>query len=110
VVYVGVDVVHTDSVDTENLEKGGIAEADIRVTQRVAAGFLVVAGRAARLIGDTDDLEAVAGLGVYKVVALDLKRLDSCSDGCAKRKKRRLNLGQKYQYRVERQNQDDVQA
>lgn len=45
-----------------------------------------------RLIGDADDLEAIASLRVDKVLVLHLQGLDSSGESCAERKKRRLKL------------------
>ena len=92
VVRIGVEVVDTDSVDAENLEQGGITEALVGIRQGVVARRLVVGSGAARLIINADNLEAVASRGVDKVLALNLKRLDSRGDGCAKRKESRVNL------------------
>ncbi len=92
VVQVGVDIVHADGVDTQNLEQGGITQADIGVAEGVAAGLLVVAGRAAGLVGDADNLQAVAGLGVDEVLALDLKGRDGDGERCAERQERGLKL------------------
>jgi hypothetical protein len=82
VVEVRVQIVNADSVHAENLEEGSIAEADILIAEGVDLELGVVAGGAAGLVRDTDDLEAVARLGVDKVVVLG----DQGRDGGRKRR------------------------
>lgn len=70
-VDVGIDVVDTDSVDTEHLHESGVAKAVVLVRQRVLANVRVVARATARLVGDTDDLVAVTTVIVDEVLAID---------------------------------------
>lgn len=58
-VQVGVDVVDTNGVDTQNLHQSSITKAVILVAERVDSGRGVVASRATGLVCDSHDLEAV---------------------------------------------------
>lgn len=77
VVDVRVKVVDTDGVDTENLHESGITLALLGVAEGIDAGLGVVASTASRLVGHTNDLELVAGVGIDELLALDLQGLDS---------------------------------
>ena len=74
-VQVGVQVIDPDRVDAQGLHQGGVTKTDVLVRERVAAVTGVISGTSTRLIGDTDDLEGVASLGVDELVALHLERL-----------------------------------
>lgn len=70
-VQVWVDVVDTDGVDAQHLHEGGVTEAVILEGQSILSRVGVVASAATRLVGDANDLEAVASGVVDEVVALD---------------------------------------
>lgn len=76
-VQVGIDVVNTNGIDTEQLHDGGITEAGVLVGQRVHSTGGRVASAAARLVCDADDLVSVTGRIVDEVAALDLDGGDS---------------------------------
>lgn len=75
VVQVRVEVVDADRVDAEDLHKRGVASAGLGVTEGVMA-VGGVPGRATGLVVHADDLEAVAGVRVDKVPALNLEGRD----------------------------------
>jgi hypothetical protein len=79
VVDVGVQVVDTDGVDAHDLHESSISKASSRVTERVRA-VLLEARAATGLIGDANNLELVASLGVVELVALDFQSRDSSSE------------------------------
>lgn len=91
-VQVGIQVVHTDGIDTKNLHQGSISHADVTVAEGVLALVRLVAGRATGLVGDTDDLETVAGRGVDEVVAFDFHGLHGGGQSCAERDQGGLEL------------------
>lgn len=72
VVGVGVEIIDTDSVDTKHLHEGRIAKAGALVRERVTGTGPVEARAATRLVGNADNLEAVASGLVGEVAALDL--------------------------------------
>ena len=74
-VDIGIEVVHANGVDAEDLHQGSITLALLRVAQRILAGFGVVTSAASRLVSHTNDLELVASVGVDEVLALNLERL-----------------------------------
>jgi len=92
VVQIWVQVVNSDRIDAENLKNGRISEAGVFVAKGILSQIRVVRRRTTRLVGGANDLEAVARVGIDKVVALDLERLHSSSKGGAERDEAGLEL------------------
>lgn len=80
-VHVGVDVVDTDGVDAENLHESCIAKTLVLVAEGVDARPWVVSGRAAGLVGDTDDLVPGTSGVVDEKGTLDVDGRHGCSQG-----------------------------
>jgi hypothetical protein len=109
-VEIGVEVVDADGIHpwipgqreqearsdirTQPLHQGGISKTHIAIAQRVDAAAWFEPGRPAWLVGDADELEAVARLRVDKIGALDLNALDGSSKLCAQREDLNLKNGQ----------------
>lgn len=75
-----VDIVHSDGIDTEPLHESRISQADLAVGERILSRLWLVSRRSAWLIGNTDDLEALAGLLNNEIRALDGEGLDGRGD------------------------------
>jgi hypothetical protein len=91
VVDIGVQVVNTDSIDTENLHESSITQALLLVTQRVLARLGVVSGTAPRLVGHSNDLEGIAVI-IDKASSVNLERLDCRDSRGTERHECRLDL------------------
>jgi hypothetical protein len=82
VVDVRAQVVHADGVDAHDLHKSSITHADLRVTEGILTRSLgVVASAATGLVGDADDLDPLASVGLDKVSAPNLEGLDGSHRG-----------------------------
>lgn len=68
VVEVGINVVDTNGVHTQDLHQGSVSKAAIFVGQRI--GGSIVTSTATRLVGNTNDLIAVASGIVDKKISL----------------------------------------
>jgi hypothetical protein len=78
-VEIWVQVVDTNGIDAHDLHEGGISLALLGLAQRIRLG--VGEGSAASgLIGDADDLEFLARLGVVEVLSLDLQRRNGSNE------------------------------
>lgn len=75
-VQVGVQVVDANGVDAEDLHESGIADAGLGVAEGIM-GVGGVASRATGLVVHANDLEAVPGVRVDEVPALDLEGRNS---------------------------------
>ena len=91
-VEIRAQVIDADRVHAENLHQGGIAKTVFLSAEGVEAFVGLVAARTTRLVGDADNLEAVACRGVDEGVVLDFQRRNCGSDSCAERQERRMNL------------------
>ena len=77
VVQVGIQVIHANSVDTENLHESCIPHTLVLVAERILSFLGVVSSTTTGLVGHANNLESLASLGIHKVVSLDLERSDS---------------------------------
>ena len=84
--------VRKESRLTNSLKQSSIPQALIRVAQGILSRLRLVTRLAARLVGSTDHLEALAGNRVDEVGPLDDERGDSSRNLGAKRQKRNLGL------------------
>jgi hypothetical protein len=94
VVDVGVQVVDTDGIDAHDLHEGSISETRSGIAEGIRA-VLLEARAATGLIGNSNNLKLVAGLGVVELVALDLHRRNGSNERRGERDESRLDLEQK---------------
>lgn len=88
-----VQVVYPDGIDAQDLHQGGIAHAHGTIAQWILSEIWIIPRGAARLIGNTDDLELIARVGVYEGVSPDLERRKGRSERCAQPEGQKRGFG-----------------
>ena len=91
-VNIGVKIVDTNSIHTQNLHQGGIAKASVRVPEGIIGVRIIECGAPTRLIRHTGDLELVSSFGVDEFIALNLNRRNSGDKGCGQSRDTDLDL------------------
>lgn len=92
-VQVRINIVDTNSVDTEALHQRSITETDLGVGERILAVFWVVSRGSSWLVGDTDNLEALASGLDNEIWTLDGERGEGRCELSAKAEERDRSLG-----------------
>jgi hypothetical protein len=92
VVEVGVQIVDSNSVDTKNLQQGGVTAADLAVRERILAVAGIIPSASTDLVGHTNNLKLIASVGVDKAAALDGKCRNSSGERGAQGDKSGLKL------------------
>lgn len=91
-IEIGVQVVDTDSIDTQALHQSSISHTHIAITQWIDTTSWIEARTSTRLVCDTQQLESISCDRIDKISALDLDSLNSERGFGAQREKRELDL------------------